>query len=146
MTLTKERTVAFRDKTWSEKAQEILPQLLDDISIPRLIDFGIDNADGKHYITLSSLISDEESEEEDRQYQEHRETISKLAASLPATEREVVEDCLEKMAIIFCTKAGDAADKMADILFRFYLRHHLGFQIPLRANGSAQPEVEGGAA
>ena len=68
MTATKERTVAFREKTWAEKAQEILPRLIDDISIPQIIDEGI-SVYGPNF---ACLIEDKKDREERNQYKRKR--------------------------------------------------------------------------
>jgi len=137
MTLTKEKTVGGdQEKTWAERTQELLPKLIECTSIPNLIDQGISG--GAEGTNFSCLIEDEENQEERNQYQKHQKRISELITSLPAADREAVEGCLEEMETMFYMRAHHGADKMADILIRFYLRHHLGFQIPLKAKDSAQ--------
>lgn len=119
-----------QEKTWAEITREELSRILRDSTIPQIIDNGIDGClpDGPGML-FANLIADEEFEEDAKEFEGHVHRITELASGLPEDSRAGVEEAIEQIDQLFLTRAHEGAEKMADILFRFYLRHHLGLDV-----------------
>jgi len=83
----------------------------------------------KDYHGLASLILDEEFEEIKQEYELQEGKVQELIKGLPVVIREEIDKSLEKMEEIVLMERHDGARKMADILIRFYVRHHLGLDV-----------------
>ncbi len=121
-------TTATKEKTWAEKTLEAIPEILKNTPMTNLIDQGLGGGLGD-YSSLSDLVLDEEFEEKEKEYELQQGNVKNLAKGLPEVIREDIDNSLEKMREIFVMERHDGAQKMADILLRFYVKHHLGLDV-----------------
>ena len=119
---------ATKEKTWAEKTLEAIPEILKTTPMTNLIDQGLE-AGLKDYHGLASLILDEEFEEIKQEYELQEGKVQELIKGLPVVIREEIDKSLEKMEEIFLMERHDGARKMADILIRVYVRHHLRLDV-----------------
>jgi len=118
-------TIATKEKTWAEIAYETLPEIIQNTSIPKLIENGIDAN-----FTFSCLaVEDAGFEKVKEKHRESREKIRKLTADLPEAVRNDIEAYLEEMDTEAYMMSHWAAEKMADLLIRFYLRSQWGLKV-----------------
>jgi len=118
-------TTATKEKTWAEKTMEAIPEIIKNTPMTNLIDQGLEAGLGD-YSSLSDLVLDEEFGEKEREYELHQGKVGELVKGLPKVIREDIEKSLEELRQIFVMERHDGARKMADILIRLYVRHHLG--------------------
>ena len=78
---------------------------------------------------FANLIADEEFEEGTKEFEGHVHRIKELASGLSEDRRAGVEESLEQMGQLFLMRGHKGADKMADILIRFYLQHQWGLDV-----------------
>ncbi len=119
---------ATKEKTWAEKTLEAIPEILKNTPMTLLIDQGLEGGLGE-YSGLASLILDEEFEEIKQEYELQEGKVQELIKGLPVVIREEIDKSLEKMEEIVLMERHDGARKMADILIRVYVRHHLGLDV-----------------
>ncbi len=124
-------TTATKEKTWAEKTLEAIPEILKTTPMTQLIDQGLEGAASLniHYSSLPDLILDEEFEEIKQEYELQEGNIKQLAKGLPEVIREDIDKSLEEIEKIVLMERHDGARKMADILIRFYVRHHLRLDV-----------------
>ena len=118
-------TTATKEKTWAEKTMEAIPEILKNTPMTQLIDCGLEGSDGWDYSSLSGLVLDEEFEEMKQEYELQEGNIKQLAADLPEVLREDIAKSLEEIEKIVLMERYEGGRIMADILIRFYVRHHL---------------------
>ena len=116
-------TIATEEKTWAEKTPEFLLEALKETSIPRLIDEGLSDTG------FTGLIDDEEFKEKMEEYAVFEGNVKELTTGLPEVIREDLKNSLEEMEKISYMNRHEGAEKMADILIRFYLRKHFGLDV-----------------
>jgi len=124
-------TTATKEKTWAEKTLEARPEILKATPMTQLIDQGLEGAASLdiHYSSLPDLVLDEEYEEIKREYKLQEGNIKQLAKGLPEVFREDIDKSLEGIADIVLMERHNGGRVMADILIRFYVRHHLGLDV-----------------
>jgi len=119
---------ATKEKTWAEKTMEAIPEILKTTPMTLLIDQGLEGGLGDYH-GLASLILDEEFEEIKREYELQEGNIKQLAKGLPEVIREEIDKSLEAIEEIVLMERHYGARKMADILIRFYVKHHIGLDV-----------------
>jgi len=122
-------TTATKEKTWAEKTLEAIPEILKNTPMTQLIDQGLEGGDGWDYSSLSGLVLDEEFEEMKQEYKLQEGNIKQLAADLPEVLREDIDKSLEEIEKIVLMERYEGGRIMADILIRFYVRHHLRLDV-----------------
>jgi len=115
-------TTATKEKTWAQKTLEAIPEILKNTPATQLIDEGLD-------VQLSNLVLDEEFEEMKKEYELQEGNIQQLVKGLPEVIREDIDKSLEEIEKIVLMERYDGAKKMADILLRLYMRHHLRLDV-----------------
>ena len=121
-------TTETKEKTWAEKTLEAIPEILKTTPMTLLIDQGLEGGLGD-YSSFPDLVLDEEFGEKEKEYELQQDNVKELVKGLPEVIREGVEKSLEEMREIFMMERHDGARKMADILIRFYVRHHLRLDV-----------------
>ena len=121
-------TTATKEKTWAEKTMEAITETLKTTPMTNIIDQGLESGLGE-YSGLASLILDEEFEGIKQEYELQQGNIKQLAKGLPEVIREDIDKSLEKIEEIVLMERHDGARKMADILIRVYVRHHLRLDV-----------------
>ena len=121
-------TTATKEKTWAEKTLEAIPEILKTTPMTQLIDQGLEGGLGE-YSGLASLILDKEFEGQEQEYKLQQENVEQLTRGLPEVIRKDIYKSLEEMREMFAMERHNGAEKMADILFRCYLRHHFGLDV-----------------
>ncbi len=111
---------------WANRTRELLAEALDS-SVLKLIDGGISGLEGSP--NLSILIEDEEVEQDRQKFLALCYEITEAAESLPDTQLTLVGSNLVRMEEMYYMRLHLGADKMAELLIRFYLRHHLGLDV-----------------
>ncbi len=119
---------ATKQKTWAEKTLEAIPEILKNTPMTNIIDQGLE-AGLKDYHGLASLILDEEFNEAEREYELQEGNVKELVKGLPEVIREDIDKSLEEIEGIALMERHRGARKMADILIRFYVRHHLRLDV-----------------
>ncbi len=119
---------ATKERTFAQKTLEAIPEILKNTPMTNIIDQGLE-AGLKDYHGLASLILDEEFEEIKQEYELQEGKVKELVKGLPEVIRGEINKSLEEMRQIFVMERHDGARKMADILIRFYVRHHLGLDV-----------------
>ena len=119
-------TTATKEKTWAEKTMEAIPEIIKNTPMTQLIDQGLE---GAHYSSLADLVLDEEFEEIKQEYELQEGKVQELIKGLPEVIREEIDKSLEKVEEIVLMERHDGARKMADILIRCYVRHHLRLDV-----------------
>ena len=122
-------TAVTKEKTWAEKTLEAIPEILKTTPMTQLIDQGLEGGGGFGYSSFPDLVLDEEFVEKEREYELQQGNVKELVKGLPEVIREDIEKSLEEMREIFAMERHYGARKMADILIRFYVRHHLGLDV-----------------
>ena len=122
-------TTATEEKTWAEKTLEAIPEILKATPMTQLIDQGLEGGVGWAYSGLTSLILDEEFAEKEQEYELKQGDVKELVKGLPEVIRKDVEKSLEEMRELFVMERHDGARKMADILIRLYVKHHVGLDV-----------------
>ena len=122
-------TTATKEKTWAERTLEAIPEIIKTTPMTQLVDQGLEGALGFDYSSFPDLVLDEEFEEKEQEYELQQGNVKELVKGLPEVVREDIEKSLEEMRKIFIMERYCGAEKMADILIRFYLRHHLGLDV-----------------
>jgi hypothetical protein len=120
---------ATKEKTWAEKTLEAIPEILKNTPMTQLLDQGLEGGDGGEYSSLPDLVLDEEFEGIKQEYELQEGNIKQLAKGLPEVFRKDIDKSLEEIAKIVLMERHEGARKMADILIRFYVRHHLGLDV-----------------
>jgi len=115
-------TTATKEKTWAEKTLEAIPEILKNTPMTQFLDDGLD-------VQLGDLVLDEEFEEIKQEYELQEGKVQELIKGLPVVIREEIDKSLEKMEEIVLMERHDGARKMADILIRVYVRHHLRLDV-----------------
>jgi hypothetical protein len=115
-------TTATKEKTWAEKTLEAIPEIIKNTPMTQFLDDGLD-------VQLGDLVLDEEFEEIKQEYELQEGNIKQLAKGLPEVIREEIDKSLVGMSEIFVMERHDGARKMADILIRCYVRHHLRLDV-----------------
>ncbi len=110
-----------KETTWAQKARERIAEAFDG-SILKLIDHGITGLEGAPY--LSSLIEDEELEQDRQKFLALCYEITEAAESLPDVQLTVIGSNLVRMEEMYYERVHLGADKMAEVLIRFYLQTH----------------------
>ena len=121
-------TTATKEKTWAEKTLEAIPEILKYTPMTNIIDQGLE-AGLKDYHGLASLILDEEFEGVKQEYELQQGNVKQLTKGLPEVIREDIDKSLEKIEEIVLMERHDGARKMADILIRCYVKHHLRLDV-----------------
>ncbi len=111
---------------WGNGTRKLLAEALDS-SVLKLIDHGITGLEGAPY--LSCLIEDEEVEQDRQNFLALCYEITEAAQSLPDTQLTLVGSNLVRMEEMYYSRLHLGADKMAELLVRFYLKHHLGLDV-----------------
>ena len=81
------------------------------------------------FIGFNELVDDEAFQEKMKQYESLDQNVRKLIAGLPQVVRGEIKKSLDDMGTTAMMNHYEGAEKMADILIRFYLRHHLGLDV-----------------
>ena len=115
-------TTATKEKTWAEKTLEAIPEIIKNTPMTQFLDDGLD-------VQLGDLVLDEEFEEIKQEYELQEGNIKQLAKGLPEVIRKDIDKSLEEIEKIVLMERYDGAKKMADILIRFYVRHHLRLDV-----------------
>ena len=111
---------------WANKTRDLIAEALDS-SVLKLIDGGITGLEGSP--NLSVLIEDEEAEQDRRTFLDLCYEITEAAQSLPDAQLTLVGSNLVRMEEMYYMRMHLGADKMAEILIRFYLTHHLRLDV-----------------
>ena len=111
---------------WAQRARGLIAQAFDS-SVLKLIDNGLTGLEGS--FSLSTLIEDEEVEQDRQKFLALCYEIREAAESLPDTQQTVVGSNLVRMEEMYYMRLYLGADKMAELLLRFYLRHHLRLDV-----------------
>ena len=119
---------ATKEKTWAEKTLEAIPGILKNTPMTMIVDQGLE-AGLSDYCGLANLVLDEEFEKNQQEYELQEGKVNELIKGLPEVIREEIDKSLVKMEEIFLMERHDGARKMADILIRFYVRHHLRLDV-----------------
>lgn len=106
---------------WAQKTRELLAEAFNG-SVLQLIDHGITGLDGSP--ALSTLIEDEEVEQDRQKFLALCYEITDAAESLPDTQQTLVGSRLVRMEEMYYERGNLGADKMAEFLLRFYLQTH----------------------
>jgi hypothetical protein len=93
-----------------------------------IIDQGLE-AGLSDYCGLANLVLDEEFAEKEKEYELQEGKVQELIKGLPVVIREEIDKSLVGMSEIFVMERHDGARKMADILIRCYVRHHLRLDV-----------------
>ena len=109
---------------WARKTRDLIAAAFEG-SVLKLIDNGITRLEGNPY--LSTLIEDEEMKKDQDKFSALCQEIQDLAEKLPEDDYSRVCGKLEKVGEIYYIRAHLGADKMAEILIRFYLQTHWSF-------------------
>ena len=117
-----------KEKTWAEKTMEAIPEIIKNTPMTQLIDQGLE-AGLSDYCGLANLVEDEEAEKEDARYELLQHEVEELTKGLHEAVRKDITERLETMYEIAYMNRNKGAKKMADILIRFYVRHHLGLDV-----------------
>ncbi len=121
---------------WAKKTRELIAGAFDG-SVLRLINHGINGIAGDPY--LSTFIEDEEVEQDRQKFLALCYEITEVAESLPDTQRTLVGSNLVRMEEMYYERVHLGADKMAEVLIRFYLQTHWNLSSPRRFMASADP-------
>ena len=121
-------TTATQEKTWAEKTLEAFPEILKTTPMTSIIDQGLGGGLGD-YSSFPDLVLGKEFGENEKEYELQQGNVKELVKGLPEVVREDIEKSLEEMRKIFIMERHDGARKMAEILIRFYVRHHLGLDV-----------------
>ena len=78
---------------------------------------------------LSTLIEDEELEQDRQKFLALCYEITEAAESLPDVQSTVIGSNLVRMEEMYYERGNLGADKMAELLIRLYLRQHLGLDV-----------------
>ncbi|MDA2937182.1 hypothetical protein MYX75_02835 [Acidobacteria bacterium AH-259-A15] len=127
-----------REINWAQKTRDLIAAAFEG-SVLKLIDNGITGLEGAPY--LSTLIEDEEAAEDQDKFRALRQVIQDLAEKLPEDDYSHVCGCLEKADNLYYARMHLGADKMAEILIRFYLQTHWNF--PTFGTGSQRNTRQG---
>ena len=120
-------TTATKEKTYAQMTLEDIPEALKDTSIPRLIDDGLSGLGD--YSNFTALVDDEEFAKKMEEYELQEGNVKSLTKGLPEVIREDIKNSLEEMESIAYMNRHEGAEKMADVLIRFYVKHHLGLDV-----------------
>ena len=125
---------------WAKRTRELIAGAFDG-SVLQLIDNGISGLDGSP--NLSSFIEDEEVAKDRDDFLALLEGIEDRAKNL--TKEEYKEICLRtiKAEEMYYMRMHLGADKMAELLIRFYLQAH--WNLPALDRIPRQKVAEGGA-
>jgi hypothetical protein len=121
-------TTATKEPTYAKQTLEAIPKILKTTSMARLLDQGLE-AGEEGFIGFNELVNDEAFQEKMKQYESLDQNVRKLIASLPQVVRGEIKKSLDDMGTTAMMNHYEGAEKMADILIRFYLRHHLGLDV-----------------
>ena len=135
-----------KEINWAQKTRDLIAAAFEG-SVLKLIDNGITGLEGAPY--LSTLIEDEEAAKDQDEFKAHCQVIQDLAKKLPEDDYSHVCGCLEKADNLYYARMHLGADKMAEILIRFYLQTHWNlpaFGTGLQRITSQGEEGEGAAA
>jgi hypothetical protein len=121
-------TTATKEPTYAKQTLEAIPKILKATSMARLLDQGLE-AGEEGFIGFNELVNDEAFQEKMKQYESLDQNVRKLIASLPQVVRGEIKKSLDDMGTTAMMNHYEGAEKMADILIRFYLRHHLGLDV-----------------
>ena len=121
---------------WANRTRELLAEALDS-SVLKLIDGGISGLEGSP--NLSILIEDEEQEQDRQKFLALCYEITEAAKSLPDVQLTVIGSNLIRMEEMYYERGNLGADKMAELLIRFYLQTHWNLPSPRRFMASANP-------
>jgi len=110
-----------KEPTKAQKTRERIAEAFDG-SILKLIDHGINGIAGDPY--LSSLIEDEELEQDRQKFLALCYEITEAAKSLSDVQLTVIGSNLIRMEEMYYSRGCLGADKMAELLIRFYLQTH----------------------
>ena len=116
-------------ENYAQQSLEAIPEILKNNSMARLIDHGLEFDISSHYHNFTELVADEDYREKMKQVESLEEKVNKLAVGLHDAVREDISKCLDEMRTIAMMNHYEGAEKMADILIRFYLRHHLRLDV-----------------
>lgn len=122
-------TMATKEKTFAQKTLEAIPEILKNTPMTQLIDCGLGGDFGVDYSNFPDLVLDEEFEEIKQEYELQEGNIKQLAKGLPEVFRKDIDKSLEEIAKIVLMERHDGARIMADILIRFYVKHHLRLDV-----------------
>ncbi len=125
-----------KEPTKAQKTRELIAGAFDG-SVLKLIDHGITGLEGGPY--LSTFIEDEEMEKDCGDFSTLCQVIQDLAEKMPEEDHLRVCDKLEKAEEMYYMRALLGADKMAELLIRFYLQTHWNLPSPRRFMASANP-------
>ena len=121
-------TTATKEPTYAKQTLGAIPKILKATSMARLLDQGLE-AGEEGFIGFNELVNDEAFQEKMKQYESLDQNVRKLIASLPQVVRGEIKKSLDDMGTTAMMNHYEGAEKMADILIRFYLRHHLGLDV-----------------
>ena len=121
-------TTATKEPNYAKQTLEAIPKILKATSMARLLDQGLE-AGEEGFIGFNELVNDEAFQEKMKQYESLDQNVRKLIASLPQVVRGEIKKSLDDMGTTAMMNHYEGAEKMADILIRFYLRHHLGLDV-----------------
>lgn len=122
------KRTATKEKTWAEKTLEAIPEILKNTPMTNIIDQGLE-AGLSDYCGLANLVLDEEYEETKQKYELQQANVKELVKGLPKVLREEIDKSLEEIEEIVLMARHDGGRKMADILIRCYVRHHLRLDV-----------------
>jgi len=118
--------------TWAQKSRERIAEAFDS-SVLKLIEHGTTSP------YLSSFIEDEEMTEHRDRFLALLEGIEDRAKNLPKEEYEEICRRTIKAEEMYYSRGCLGADKMAELLIRFYLQTHWNLSSPRRFMASANP-------
>ena len=122
--------------TWAQKSRERIAEAFDS-SVLKLIEHGTTGLEGGIY--LSSFIEDEEMTEHRDRFLALLEGIEDRAKNLPKEEYEEICRRTIEAEQMYYSRGCLGADKMAELLIRFYLQTHWNLSSPRRFMASANP-------
>ncbi len=122
-------TTATKEKTYAQMTLEAIPEILKTTSMAKLIDCGLDSLGLGDYSNFGTLVEDEEAGKKDAQYDLLQHEVEELTKGLHEAVRKDIKERLETMNVIAYMNRYNGAEKMADILIRFYLRKHFGLDV-----------------
>ncbi len=131
-------TMTAKEKPYAQQTLEAIPEILKNTSMTRILDQGFE-AGLSDYSSFTELVADEEFQEKMKQIESLEQKVKKLTIGLHDAVREDIDKCLEELEKIAMMNHYEGAEKMADILDRFYLRHHLGLDVQLGVGRGKPP-------
>ena len=121
-------TTTTTEENYAQQTLEAIPEILKTTSMARILDQGFE-AGLSDYTSFTELVADEEFQEKMKQVESLEEKVGKLTVGLHDAVRKDIDKCLDEMRTIAMMNHYEGAEKMADILIRFYLRHHVGLDV-----------------